>query len=207
MKKGLTTALLIAAITLTACEKSPSTMTSTEKEEITVSTAESTTVATTTAIPTTAPTTEETTTSAIGGSRSKPALVGEIVGMNSDVLAIGVVVNSVTRGEEAKNIAMDANQFNEIPEGKEVIIANVTFMLFKYDSADDSSWVVSSYDFDYFNLNFAEIDRGFIIVPDELSGEMYAGAELTGNICVLADEGTNVYARLYDNFWFDISGL
>ena len=140
------------------------------------------------------------------GSRSNPIRVGESLGLYSDKIELAITLNSITRGKEAKRIAMDENQFNEIPDGKELIIANITLMLGKYVTDDDSSFAVSSWDFTFFDLTYSEIDQTSVVIPDEFGGEMYPGASKTGNIYIVVDDGTSNYARIYDKFWFDLSG-
>lgn len=144
------------------------------------------------------------------GSRKNPAKIGDMMYISGTVngtdIELEVMLNSVANGEEANTIIMEENQFNNIPSGYEAIILNFTITLTEYKPKDDSSYRISYLDGEFFSTDYKEIKRTeSVVFPDELDGELYEGATITGNVAFIAPEGQASLYRYEDILWFDIS--
>lgn len=224
--KKLLIILLVAMLVLTGCapgntptsnevpeQTSPAEETApveTTPEEETAPAATTTVAATTVATTTATPTTAATEAVADYGSRKNPAEFGESggvfvegTGWDGTEYEYGIALSNFRRGDEAKKIALDNNQFNEIPEGQEAIVFDVAFLLTELSSKNDDSFWVSYYDFEYYTSNFASFSGGSLVGSDnEFSGDLYEGAKLLGDVIMCIPEGDQGYLLFKDFVWF-----
>lgn len=169
-----------------------------------------TTTTTTTTPTTTTTTTKKTTTAPKFGSRKNPIKMDEGVvftesGYNGNS-ELEMRMENVIRGSEAAKMVKDWNRFNEIPIGEEVVIVTVTLHLSKWESVDDSAYIMSDWDFDYFTEDFARYDsEEYLVVENEFWVEAYEGATVSGNLAFLVPEGDNGYIVMDSDWWWSIS--
>lgn len=182
----------------------------TAAEEETATTEKETTKTTTTKLTTTTTTTKKTTTTAPFASRKNPAVFGESVVVtgtewDGSEFKYIITVTNLRRGEEARQLAMSYNRFNEIPDGQEAIIFDVEFLLEEYDQANDDSYRVSYFNFDYYTSTYTSF-RGGVVVgsKNELSGDLYEGGSLTGDVIMCIPEDDHGYLLFKDFVWFEI---
>lgn len=223
MKKKLVALVIVTLLLVTACATGadPASPEKTNRETEAVQTeaekttekpkTSTTTTTTTTTKKTTTTTTKKkttTTTKAEIGSRKNPAEFGKGIVVTGTLrdgtkLKYTIEVTNLRRGDEARQIAMANNRFNEIPEGREAIIFDAEFKLVEYSPLDDSSYYVSTYDFDYYAHDFKSISRKSLVGSDnEFQGELYEGATLAGDVCMTIPEGDQGYILFEDFVWF-----
>lgn len=159
-------------------------------------------------------TTEATTEVTYGFNNPAPLGVAQTVstsGLSGDYTAEIKIVSTV-RGQEALNIIMSENSLNEAPEdGYEYILARVNFKNVKCD--EGKSVNINPYAFDAFTADgtsYDAFDSLGIVIPDELKGEIYQGAEKEGNLLFttkIGDHPKISYGTSYDGtggIWFKL---
>ncbi|API89395.1 hypothetical protein BKP56_09075 [Marinilactibacillus sp. 15R] len=105
------------------------------------------------------------------------------------------------RGEEAWNIIINENQFNDpAPEGKEYIINRVKLKLLNATSEDLKTSFMSN-EFDYISESGASYSSVSVVLPDELDVELYNNGEAEGNIVGLVDVGDKPLVRFNQMFF------
>lgn len=215
MKKTIIIMLVIALALTTSCMPSldqaePKAAESSATVSNTTNPTVVTTTTTTTTPTTTTTTTKKTTTAPKFGSRKNPIKMDEgVVFTGSDYNGnseLEMRMKNVIRGSEAAKMVKDWNRFNEIPIGEEVVIVTVTLHLSKWESADDSAYRMSYWDFDYFTEDFARYDsEEYLVVENEFRVEAYEGATVSGILAFLVPEGDNGYIVMDSDWWWSIS--
>lgn len=210
MKKVVSLLLVLALVfSIVACGTANN-----ETEKAIVEPTETETVAPTTVPPTTTtapPTTTKpttTTTEAPYGSRKNPAEFGEGIEVFGELydgtrIEYTIKLTNLRRGDEAEQIAISNNQFNEIPDGEEAIVFDVDFLLSEYDPDDDDSYWVSDYHFDYYTSTFTSFRGGSIVGSNnEFSGDLYEGGSIHGDVIMCIPEDDQGYLQFDDFVWF-----
>lgn len=157
---------------------------------------------------------EEAITDTTLGSRSKPIPVGETLSLKATLVdrdadyeefdaKIDVTITSSIRGEDAWNILLEENQFNDpAPEGKEYIINEVEIRLFDATS-DDLKTLIRKADFDYISSAGASYPSVYVVTPNELRVELYNNGSATGNIVGLVDKDDAPLIRYEKSFFME----
>lgn len=146
--------------------------------------------------------------------RSNPAKINEIVQMNSDSFMNGkskidLSVLEVVRGQAALDIIMKENPFNSEPEiGYEYMLVKVNVKLIS--SENDNPVNISSYLFEATRKDGTVYNNSvFAVIPDPLSGDMYAGAEKQGFVVFMVEKGDTPLMRAYESYqkykWFSLT--
>ena len=147
-----------------------------------------------------------------GYSRTNPAPVGTAQTMTitsgKDEYNITMKINNIISGDEAWRIIYEENMFNtKPPDGKMYIIANVEAKVNKVNS--DKSVSFNNFDFTAFTSDNSEYKKESVLIPNKLSGQVYEGGTITGNVAFLVDKSDAnpkiVYGLKYDGtggMWF-----
>lgn len=148
------------------------------------------------------------------GTRSDPIVFGEeasFFGTFADRDAdyeefdaqVDITVVDTIRGEEAWDIIINENQFNDpAPEGKEYMINRIRIKLSNATS-DDLKAQFSYRDFDYVSSGGSSYSFTSVVLPDELSFELYNEGEAEGNIVNLVDIDDSPLVRFDSSFFFE----
>lgn len=211
-----TTAVLITIILLfaSACatdnnpimSEEPGQETGTTKTE-SETTTEKPIITTTTTTTKKTTTTTPTTTAGIG-TRKNPSQFGDMRTVSGTLydgtyLEYTINLSNLRRGEEAKQIAISNNRYNEIPEGQEAIVFDVEFHLIDYAPEDDDSYWVSYYDFEYYTSNYTSFSGEILVGSnDEFGGSLYEGGTVTGDVILSIPEGDQGYILFDDTVWY-----
>lgn len=148
------------------------------------------------------------------GQRSNPVPYGETMYMSGTFtdydadytdfdadLELSVV--DTIRGEEAWNIIINENQFNDpAPEGKEYIINRVKLKLLNATS-EDLKTSFRSNEFDYISETGASYSSVSVVLPDKLDVELYNNGEAEGNIVGLVDIEDKPLLRFNQMFFLE----
>lgn len=131
----------------------------------------------------------------VGAGRSNPVPLGQPgTTANGEWQA---QVNEVVRGEEAWQMVLDANQFNDPPaEGMEYVVVNMT-MAYVGTSPDVQS--VDRFDFNTTGDARVRWSWASAVHPTpELDAELFAGGEATGWVVLQAREGETNLLAIYE---------
>lgn len=92
-----------------------------------------------------------------------------------------VSVTDIVRGEEAWNLILKSNSFNdEAPEGYEYIIADVSIDLISTAKDEEKSFIYTM--FNFYSSNYEEYKGPFIILDGELDQKVFAGGKASGKV-------------------------
>jgi len=149
------------------------------------------------------------------GERTNPVPLGESITTeyvrftyNNEVVGYTMRVSEMLRGDEAMQLALSWNQFNnrDFPEGKDLILVKVEFTLNKYSSNDenDPEWLASSIHFDFFNGDYSEVSEFIsVVVEPHFFAKLFEGASTSGWIYTVADrDDQRPSMRHDDRIWF-----
>lgn len=157
---------------------------------------------------------EETDTATEIGTRSQPAPVGETLHLSGEFVDrdadyaefeadLDITIIDTVRGDEAWDIIINENQFNDpAPEGKEYIVNTVEVKLHNA-SSEELKTDIRYRDFDYFSAEGASYDSSYVVLPDELRVELYNNGSATGNIAGLIDQEDTPLIRFDNSFFFE----
>lgn len=145
------------------------------------------------------------------GSRKDPAKIGDTIyvsGENYDAkMEYAIQVTSVIRGQEAIDIAMAENDFNDFEEGDELVVVGIRYELISYEpkNGDDPYYLNPFYGV-FFDVNYQELeDLSLVIYPDSISGrEIYEGAIVEGNLLKVEKMSVVKFLRWDSTVWFDL---
>ena len=159
-------------------------------------------------------TTETTTTAAYGF--DNPAPIGVLQTVKAKALSgeytAEIKFTEVKRGKEALDVIMAENSLNSSPEeGYEYILAKVYFK--NVDCDEGKSVYINPLEFQAFSAEGVQYDITSsigVVIPDELRGELYQGAEKEGYLLFVTKIGDNPkvsYGTAYDGtggIWFKL---
>ena len=155
------------------------------------------TVATQTPPPNVPPTPAPTPTSIPPGmTLDNPVAAGEVL-QGSD--GTEIVVTGIS--EDAADLVMDANQFNDPPEpGNRFYMVTVAV---SYVSGADSLNVAES---DYSLIGnkrvvYTPFDHTCGVIPDELSAELFPGGQTEGNVCFQIEANDGNFVLIHESFF------
>ena len=100
------------------------------------------------------------------------------------------------------SIEADFLDGRNFPEGRELILFKVNFVLNKYssDREDDPQWRVSGSRFAYFNGDYSEVSEFVSIAGlDKLGAELYEGGSTSGWCYTTVDPDDNRPTARYDD--------
>ena len=145
------------------------------------------------------------------GSRKDPAKIGDTIyvsGENYDAkMEYAIQVTSVIRGQEAIDIAMAENDFNDFEEGDELVVVGIRYELISYEpkNGDDPYYLNPFYGV-FFDVNYQELeDLSLVVYPDSINGrEIYEGAIVEGNLLKVEKMDVVKFLRWDSLVWFDL---
>ncbi|WP_088005531.1 hypothetical protein [Indiicoccus explosivorum] len=145
------------------------------------------------------PTEEETAADPIG-TRSNPLPFGDTItadvniygdGIDAYPASLDLTVTEVIRGQDAWNIVLAENQFNESPtEGYEYALVKVKGAL-KDAETENYPFHLFSMDFEYVDQEGTTYPLVSTVTPQELSGELYNGGAVEGYVANQVKIGDN----------------
>lgn len=143
------------------------------------------------------------------GSRKNPAKLNEPVEMNIDTYSgrgtLSITLIDVIFGEDAWNLILAENQFNEAPtEGKQYILAKFAVTFLQDISGEDKPLEVDKYYFDYSTSDYSvEANPSVVIPKPEFDLKLFEGASGEGYVAFLtsSDEASPM-AVFFDTAWF-----
>lgn len=146
------------------------------------------------------------------GTRTNPVKVGETLIVEGatvtdlddwDKQTVGdfnLTLNKVTRGEEAYNLIMSYNQFNDpAPEGYEYALLDFT-LTGSIENPDIAEYVSPS--LTVISSDGSEVEQGSVVVENEFGNkEMYDGGTVTGHLDVIVPVGdTDIVVKYEDGY-------
>lgn len=146
--------------------------------------------------------------------RTNPAPIGTEQTITDEYqgYTVSININNVTRGDDAWVLVSSVNEFNEAPpEGQEYIVVNATITALS--ASGDASFTISGYiDFSAFSSTNVQYESPLIVDPEpSLSGDIYEGGSLTGNVTFLVNKSDTApklaYLREYDGsggLWYTL---
>ncbi|MFW6002546.1 MAG: DUF4352 domain-containing protein [archaeon] len=116
-------------------------------------------------------------------------------------------INDVLRGEEANNIILSENMYNdEPPSGKEYLMVNVQV---EYREGDGKTSISSS-DVSIF-ASGEEVEENYAVLPNEyeefsVTGEVMPGATKNGWMTYIVPSDKNIIVEYQPNMFIDKAG-
>ena len=145
------------------------------------------------------------------GSRKDPAKIGDIIYVSGESydakMGYAIQVTSVIRGQEAIDIAMAENSFNDFEEGDELVVVGIRYELISYEPKNgDDPYYLNPFSGVFFDVNYQELeDLSFVVYPDSISGkEIYEGAIVEGNLLTVQKKGVVKFLRWDSIVWFNL---
>ena len=149
------------------------------------------------------------------GDRTNPIKIGESFTTeyvryksSNEVIGYTIKLSELLRGEEAMQLALEKNEFNDrdFPEGRELILFKVDFVLNKYssDKETDPSWLASGLYFDFYNGDYSSVSEIIGLAGlDSFYAELYEGAQTSGWLytTVAPDDATPMVCH-DERIWF-----
>lgn len=156
-------------------------------------------------------------TSSGGGTRSNPLAFGETVELefmfygddyDEDFSGTGeLTVDDIIRGDEAYNMLMEENPYNEpAPDGYEWALIHSTFDFIESETDDHSYYVMDN--FEIIEGDGSPAPTESAVTPDEFGyDELYAGGSSSGYSAVLVPEDGDFLIRyddlIYNSIFFE----
>lgn len=148
------------------------------------------------------------------GTRSDPFQYGETANLYGTFVdrdadrqefdaELAMTVVDTIRGDEAWEIILNENQFNDpAPEGKEYIINRVRIELSNATS-DDLKTNFNYREFDYISAGGSSYSYESVVLPDELNVELFNDGQAEGNIVGLIDVDDSPLLRFNNTLFFE----
>lgn len=148
------------------------------------------------------------------GTRQTPAKMNQPIvfdgtGSIFDQYKVEVTLTEIDRGSTALQMALDANEFNDIPPaGKEYLFAK--FKIRAISSKNDESVDINKYEFDLYSSSGVEYDDFVSVAGIKDFSPMYSGGTTEGYACYYVDKSDTNPSIVFlkrDNggIWFDAS--
>lgn len=141
--------------------------------------------------------------------RKNPAMFDEVVSMEGNIdgvpIKAEIVLSNLIRGDQALEMALEENEFNQIADDEEFIYFDVVYRLLEYPHPEDEPIHISSFDFDYYKSDYVQyLSNSPVISYKDLSGAIYEGGEITGSVMKVIPAGDHGYLLFDNHLWFAI---